>query len=247
MSPARTPSRYDVTRDELGVLLEGQPRYRVDQVWAGLHEHMGEPDEWTNLPRVLRAELVGTPPGGAERGHRVGEQDGRHGEVLVGARGREPDRERADALPRPCDRLREHAGRMCDGVWFLRHRSGRIHASPQQRGDRRAGACAPRVGHGRSNAACRTWCSWGWANRSPTRPRSGVRSSGSTAISACRRVTSRSARSASCRGSGRSRPARCRSTWPSACTPPTTRSATSSCRSTAATRSTPCSARASTT
>ena len=51
MSPARTPSRYDVTRDELGRLLEGQPRYRVDQVWAGLHEHMGEPDEWTNLPR----------------------------------------------------------------------------------------------------------------------------------------------------------------------------------------------------
>ncbi len=68
MSPVRTPSRYDVTRDELGRLLEGQPRYRVDQVWAGLHEHMGEPDEWTNLPRGLRAELVGTPPRGADRG-----------------------------------------------------------------------------------------------------------------------------------------------------------------------------------
>ena len=62
MSPVRTQSRYDVTRDELGSLLDGQPRYRVDQVWAGLHEHMGEPDEWTNLPRALRAELAGHLP-----------------------------------------------------------------------------------------------------------------------------------------------------------------------------------------
>ena len=75
MPPVRTPSRYDVTRDELARLLEGQPRYRVDQVWAGLHEHLGEPDEWTNLPRGLRAELAGSPPRGADRGGRVGEPD----------------------------------------------------------------------------------------------------------------------------------------------------------------------------
>ena len=58
----RPPSRYDVTRDELGGMLGGQPRYRVDQAWAGLHEHLGEPDEWTNLPRALRAELAGRLP-----------------------------------------------------------------------------------------------------------------------------------------------------------------------------------------
>jgi 23S rRNA (adenine2503-C2)-methyltransferase len=58
VAPVRAASRYDVTRDELAQLLQGQPRYRVDQVWAGLHQHMGEPDEWTNLPRDLRADLA---------------------------------------------------------------------------------------------------------------------------------------------------------------------------------------------
>jgi 23S rRNA (adenine2503-C2)-methyltransferase len=60
MTPAR--SRYDVTRADLAGLLASQPRYRIDQVWAGLHEHLGEPDEWTNLPRDLRAELAGRLP-----------------------------------------------------------------------------------------------------------------------------------------------------------------------------------------
>jgi 23S rRNA (adenine2503-C2)-methyltransferase len=59
-----TMSRYDVPRDDLTRLLDGQPRYRVDQVWAGLHEHLGEPDEWTNVPRALRAELADLLPAG---------------------------------------------------------------------------------------------------------------------------------------------------------------------------------------
>ena len=52
------PTRYDVSRDELAALLDGTPRYRVDQVWAGLYEQFTEPDEWTNLPKTLRAELA---------------------------------------------------------------------------------------------------------------------------------------------------------------------------------------------
>ncbi len=52
------PTRYDVTRDELTELLAGQPRYRVDQVWEGLHQHLGDPEEWTTLPKALRAELA---------------------------------------------------------------------------------------------------------------------------------------------------------------------------------------------
>ena len=31
-------------------------------MWAGLHEHLGEPDEWTNLPRGLRSELAAHLP-----------------------------------------------------------------------------------------------------------------------------------------------------------------------------------------
>ena len=59
-----------------------------------------------------------------------------------------------------------------------------------------------------------TSCSWAWASRSPTRPPCGVRSSASTATSACRRATSRSRRSASCPASARSPHDRCRSTSP---------------------------------
>ena len=62
----------------------------------------------------------------------------------------------------------------------------------------------------------------------------------STTTSGCRRATSRSRPSASCRASGGSPSGRCRSRSPSACTPPTTSCATSWCRSTGATRSTRC-------
>jgi 23S rRNA (adenine2503-C2)-methyltransferase len=55
-------TRYDVTRDELAAMLDGAPRYRVDQVWAGLHEQLAEPDEWTALPRELRASLAARLP-----------------------------------------------------------------------------------------------------------------------------------------------------------------------------------------
>lgn len=53
-----TATRYDVSRDELAVLLDGTPRYRVDQVWSGLYEQFTEPDDWTNLPKALRADLA---------------------------------------------------------------------------------------------------------------------------------------------------------------------------------------------
>ena len=52
-----TATRYDVTRDQLAEVLEGSPRYRVDQVWQGLYEHCTEPADWTNVPKAMRAEL----------------------------------------------------------------------------------------------------------------------------------------------------------------------------------------------
>jgi 23S rRNA (adenine2503-C2)-methyltransferase len=55
-------SRYDVDRDELGALLTGLPRYRVDQVWSGLYEQLAGPADLTNLPKALRADLAEALP-----------------------------------------------------------------------------------------------------------------------------------------------------------------------------------------
>ncbi|MDY7102604.1 MAG: 23S rRNA (adenine(2503)-C(2))-methyltransferase RlmN [Actinomycetota bacterium] len=50
-------TRYDADRERLAELLAGEPRYRVDQVWEGLHRHLVDPDDMTNLPKALRARL----------------------------------------------------------------------------------------------------------------------------------------------------------------------------------------------
>jgi 23S rRNA (adenine2503-C2)-methyltransferase len=51
-------TRYDLTRDELATLLDGEPRFRVDQVWTGFYEQKLAPEELTTLPKSLRARLV---------------------------------------------------------------------------------------------------------------------------------------------------------------------------------------------
>lgn len=56
------PTRYDIDRDALAELLAGQPRYRVDQVWAGLHEQLAEPADMTNVPLALRRQLAEVLP-----------------------------------------------------------------------------------------------------------------------------------------------------------------------------------------
>jgi len=53
----RAPARYDVARPDLARLLDGEPRYRVDQVWHGLHQRGLDPGEMTDLPKPLRARL----------------------------------------------------------------------------------------------------------------------------------------------------------------------------------------------
>ena len=55
-------SRYDWTRPQLADLLHGQPGYRVDQVWQGLYDQGTEPEEWTTLPKALRATVGGLLP-----------------------------------------------------------------------------------------------------------------------------------------------------------------------------------------
>ena len=54
--------RYDLTRAELAQLLDDEPRYRVDQVWAGLHQRGDELDDLTNVPKALRGRLADLLP-----------------------------------------------------------------------------------------------------------------------------------------------------------------------------------------
>ncbi|MGK2948871.1 MAG: 23S rRNA (adenine(2503)-C(2))-methyltransferase RlmN [Acidimicrobiales bacterium] len=54
---AAHPTRYGLDRTELAALLDGQPRYRLDQLWTGLYEQLAAPDELTSLPKALRARL----------------------------------------------------------------------------------------------------------------------------------------------------------------------------------------------
>ena len=51
-------ARYDVTLDELGSLLAGEPAYRARQVWDGLRRG-DDPAGLTTLPRALRERLAG--------------------------------------------------------------------------------------------------------------------------------------------------------------------------------------------
>ena len=57
-----TTTRYDVSREQLTELLDGAPRYRVDQAWSGLYEQFTEPSEWTTLPKAMRADLADRLP-----------------------------------------------------------------------------------------------------------------------------------------------------------------------------------------
>src|SRR3984957_2146916 len=56
------PAPYDLTRDELAVILEGEPAYRVRQVWDGLHARAQRPEEMTELPAALRTVLAAALP-----------------------------------------------------------------------------------------------------------------------------------------------------------------------------------------
>ena len=56
------PSRYDADRDDLVALLDGEPPFRVKQVWEGLHARLAEPADMTELPARLRDLLTSSLP-----------------------------------------------------------------------------------------------------------------------------------------------------------------------------------------
>ncbi len=55
-----TRTRYDHDRAGIAALLAGEPGYRVEQVWEGLHRQDRDPAEITTLPTALRARLEDT-------------------------------------------------------------------------------------------------------------------------------------------------------------------------------------------
>jgi 23S rRNA (adenine2503-C2)-methyltransferase len=69
-------SRYDLSRDELVELLDGEPRYRVDQVWHGLYELAAAPEEMTDLPKSLRGRLTELLPAALHPAAEVVSDDG---------------------------------------------------------------------------------------------------------------------------------------------------------------------------
>ncbi|MEP7114183.1 MAG: 23S rRNA (adenine(2503)-C(2))-methyltransferase RlmN [Ilumatobacteraceae bacterium] len=51
-------SLYQPSRTDLAELLDGEPSYRLDQIWQGLYQNLSTPAEMTNLPKALRATLT---------------------------------------------------------------------------------------------------------------------------------------------------------------------------------------------
>ena len=53
---------YTPDRDEFAALLQGEPRYRLDQVWSGLYTQLVAPGDISNVPKALRERLAGELP-----------------------------------------------------------------------------------------------------------------------------------------------------------------------------------------
>ena len=53
-----TTALYTPTREALVELLDGEPRYRLDQLWDGLYTQLAAPADITNVPKALRERLA---------------------------------------------------------------------------------------------------------------------------------------------------------------------------------------------
>jgi 23S rRNA (adenine2503-C2)-methyltransferase len=70
------PTRYDLDRDALGTRLDGEPRYRIDQLWEGLYRRGQDLAEQTTLPKALRSRLDDELPPALEAVAESGSADG---------------------------------------------------------------------------------------------------------------------------------------------------------------------------
>jgi len=57
-----TSTLYTPDREEFATLLAGEPRYRLDQVWAGLYTQLAAPADISNMPKALRERLAAELP-----------------------------------------------------------------------------------------------------------------------------------------------------------------------------------------
>ena len=57
-----TTTLYTPDRDEFAALLQGEPRYRLDQVWAGLYTQLAAPADISNVPKALRERMAADLP-----------------------------------------------------------------------------------------------------------------------------------------------------------------------------------------
>ncbi len=65
MSPTgAAPGLYDLDRGALASHLQGEPAYRVDQLWDGLYTHARRPEDISTLPGALRRRLSEELPSG---------------------------------------------------------------------------------------------------------------------------------------------------------------------------------------
>jgi 23S rRNA (adenine2503-C2)-methyltransferase len=78
------PAPYDLTRQELALILEGEPAYRTSQVWDGLHARVQRPEEMTELPAALRAALADALPRALTEVSRQSADDGQTTKWLWG-------------------------------------------------------------------------------------------------------------------------------------------------------------------
>ena len=51
-------SLYDATREDIEVLLEDQPAFRITQIWDGLYKQLLEPEKILTLPAALRTHMT---------------------------------------------------------------------------------------------------------------------------------------------------------------------------------------------
>jgi 23S rRNA (adenine2503-C2)-methyltransferase len=70
------PAPYDLRRDELEQLLDGQPTFRTRQVWDGLHLRVQRPEEMTDLPESVRVLLADALPPALRQVTRQSADDG---------------------------------------------------------------------------------------------------------------------------------------------------------------------------
>ena len=193
------PAPYDLTRDELALLLEGEPAYRARQVWDGLHARVQRPEEMTELPAALRGALAEALPPALREVSRQSADGGQTTKWLWalhdGARVETvlmhyPDRVTV------CVSTQAGCAMACQFC-----ATGQAGFQRQLTQGEIVEQVARRHAGGRADGGSPTSSSWGWGSRWPTTTGCGAPSSGCTGTWASRRATSPSPPSASCRAS----------------------------------------------